>query len=41
MRNTLASVIIKHEIQHCTSNTKIDKIKFLFLSNGKPTLILE
>ncbi|CAI6370794.1 unnamed protein product [Macrosiphum euphorbiae] len=31
MRNTLASVIIKHEIQH---NTKIDKIKFLFLSNG-------
>ncbi|KAE9532944.1 hypothetical protein AGLY_009372 [Aphis glycines] len=34
MRNTLSSVVIKHEIQKCENNLKIEKNKFLLLAEG-------
>jgi len=34
MRNTLSSVVIKHEIQKCENNLKIEKNIFFLLAEG-------
>ncbi|XP_022165737.1 uncharacterized protein LOC111030516 [Myzus persicae] len=34
MRNTLSSIVIKHEIQECEHNLKIEKNKFSLLAEG-------
>jgi len=34
MRNTLSAVVIKHEIQECEHNVKIEKNKFSLLAEG-------